>query len=138
MESARMIRPRRCATKPVRTLTTPRDARDAQGGDSPSGPWRPRKNYTVKSDNPRMARYEQVQTRIRATPAVASRDYVVVLRLIVSLAWIPLEAFAQVPCVPGLTCPPPPPNPPPTVRLTSTSSWATVYATLSLPADAFA
>ena len=77
-----------------------------------------------------------MQTRIRATPAVASRDYVVVLLLIFSLAWIPLEAFAQVPCVPGLTCPPPPDNTPPTVRITSPASGATVSGTITVTAEA--
>src|SRR3989449_6766176 len=57
-----------------------------------------------------------------------------VLLLIFSLAWIPLQAFAQLPCVPGLTCPPD--TTPPTVRITSPASGATVSGTISVTADA--
>src|SRR3989442_10420324 len=65
---------------------------------------------------------------------VARRLYAAVLPLIFSLAWIPLQAFAQLPCVPGLTCPPDPT--PPTVRITSPASGATVSGTISVTADA--
>jgi hypothetical protein len=61
------------------------------------------------------------------------------LLVIFSSAWIPLQAFAQVPqvplpCVPGLTCPPD--TTPPTVRITSPASGATVSGTISVTADA--
>ncbi len=65
---------------------------------------------------------------------VARRAYVAVLLLIFSLAWIPLQAFAQLPCVPGLTCPPD--TTPPTVRITSPASGATVSGTITVTADA--
>ncbi len=70
---------------------------------------------------------------------VARRAYAAVLLLIFSLAWIPLEAFAQLPgpCIPGLTCPPPPPDTtPPTVRITSPASGATVSGTITVTAEA--
>jgi hypothetical protein len=68
---------------------------------------------------------------------VARRAYAAVLPLIFSLAWIPLEAFAQlpVPCVPGLTCPSPDTTPP-TVSITSPASGATVSGTISVTATA--
>src|SRR5688500_18724864 len=65
-----------------------------------------------------------------------------VLPLIFSLAWIPLQAFAQLPlpelplpCVPGLTCPAPDNNPP-AVRITSPASGATVSGTITVTAEA--
>src|SRR5882672_9771981 len=60
-----------------------------------------------------------------------------VLLLIFSLAWIPLQAFAQLPlpCVPGLTCPHD--TTPPTVRITSPASGATVSGTITVTADAW-
>ena len=68
---------------------------------------------------------------------VARRAYAARLLLIFSLAWIPLQAFAQLPCIPGLTCPPPPPDTtPPTVRITSPASGATVSGTITVTADA--
>src|SRR6266403_5659276 len=70
---------------------------------------------------------------------VARRAYAAVLLLIFSLAWIPLQAFAQLPCIPGLTCPPPPPDTtPPTVRITSPASGATVSGTITVTAAASA
>src|SRR5712692_8842813 len=68
---------------------------------------------------------------------VARRAYAAVLPLIFSLAWIPLEAFAQlpVPCVPGLTCPSPDTTPP-TVSITSPTSGATVSGTITVTANA--
>src|SRR6266403_1376374 len=66
---------------------------------------------------------------------VARRAYAAVLLLIFSLAWIPLQAFAQLPCVPGLTCPPD--TTPPTVRITSPASGATVSGTITVTADAW-
>jgi Big-like domain-containing protein len=53
---------------------------------------------------------------------------------IVSLAWIPIQAFAQL-CIPGLTCPTPD-NTPPTVRITSPASGATVSGTITVTATA--
>src|SRR5712692_6646903 len=60
-----------------------------------------------------------------------------VLLLIFSLAWIPLQAFAQLPlpCVPGLTCPSPDTTPP-TVGITSPGSGATVSGTIAVTANA--
>src|SRR5712664_4862231 len=65
---------------------------------------------------------------------VARPAYVAVLLVIFSSAWIPLQAFAQLPCVPGLTCPPD--TTPPTVRITSPASGATVSGTITVTADA--
>ena len=70
---------------------------------------------------------------------VARRAYAAVLLLIFSSAWIPLQAFAQVPqvplpCVPGLTCPPD--TTPPTVRITSPASGTTASGTITVTADA--
>ena len=64
---------------------------------------------------------------------VARRAYAAVRPLIFSLAWLPLQAYAQLPlpCVLGLTCPSPP-----TVRITSPASGATVSGTISVTADA--
>src|SRR6266853_859883 len=64
---------------------------------------------------------------------VARRAYLAVRPLIFSLAWLPLQAYAQLPlpCVLGLTCPSPP-----TVRITSPASGATVSGTISVTADA--
>src|SRR2546428_449385 len=69
--------------------------------------------------------------------SVARRAYAAALLLIFSLAWIPLEALAQlpVPCLPGLTCPSPDTTPP-TVRITSPASGATVSGTITVAADA--
>src|SRR5258708_1592901 len=70
---------------------------------------------------------------------IARRAYAAVLLLIFSLAWIPLQAFAQLPgpCIPGLTAPPPPPDTtPPTVRITSPASGATVSGTITVTAEA--
>ena len=53
---------------------------------------------------------------------------------IISLAWIPLPAFAQL-CVPFLTCPTPD-NTPPTVSITSPASGATVSGTITVTATA--
>jgi Big-like domain-containing protein len=68
---------------------------------------------------------------------LAKRSYAAVLPLIFSLAWMPLEAFAQLPlpCVPGLTCPSRDTTPP-TVRITSPASGATVSGTITARADA--
>src|SRR5260370_16522379 len=68
---------------------------------------------------------------------VARRLHAAVLLLIVGLAWIPLEAFAQLPlpCVPGLTCPSPDTTPP-TVSITSPASGATVSGTIAVTANA--
>jgi Big-like domain-containing protein len=57
-----------------------------------------------------------------------------VLLAIIGLAWIPLQAFAQL-CIPGLTCPTPD-NTPPTVRITSPASGATVSGTITVTATA--
>lgn len=54
--------------------------------------------------------------------------------LIVGLAWIPAQAFAQL-CIPGLTCPSPDTTPP-TVRITSPASGATVSGTITVTATA--
>ena len=62
---------------------------------------------------------------------VARRAYAAVWLL----ALIPLQAIAQVPCVPGLTCPPPDTTPP-KVRITSPASGATVSGTITVTADA--
>jgi hypothetical protein len=56
------------------------------------------------------------------------------LVLIFSLAWVPLKAFAQIPCIPGLTCPSD--TTPPTVRITSPASGATVSGIITVTADA--
>ena len=68
---------------------------------------------------------------------VARRTYAALLPLIFGLAWIPLEAFAQLPmpCIPGLTCPPPDTTPP-TVSITSPASGATVSGTITVTANA--
>jgi hypothetical protein len=66
---------------------------------------------------------------------VARPAYLAALLLILSSAWIPLQAFAQLSCVPGLTCPPD--TTPPTVRITSPASGATVSGTISVTADAY-
>jgi len=69
-------------------------------------------------------------------PTITGRAYAAVLPLIFSLAWIPLQAFAQVPlpCLPGLTCPAD--NTPPTVRIASPASGATVSGTITVVAEA--
>jgi hypothetical protein len=51
---------------------------------------------------------------------------------IFSLAWIPASAFAQLPCVPGLTCP----TTPPTVSITSPKSGDTVSGRINVTASA--
>ncbi|HYU68110.1 MAG TPA: Ig-like domain-containing protein [Burkholderiales bacterium] len=52
------------------------------------------------------------------------------------MAWVPLQAFAQLlPCIPGLTCPSPD-NTPPTVSITSPASGATVSGTINVTASA--
>src|SRR5437879_1292344 len=68
---------------------------------------------------------------------VARRTYAALLPLIFGLAWIPLEAFAQLPlpCIPGLTCPRPDTTPP-TVSITSPASGATVSGTITVTANA--
>jgi hypothetical protein len=48
---------------------------------------------------------------------------------------VPLFASAQLPCIPGLTCPPPD-NTPPTVGITSPTSGATVGGTTNVSANA--
>jgi hypothetical protein len=56
--------------------------------------------------------------------------------VIISLAWIPQQAFAQLlTCVPGLL--PCPDTTPPTVRITSPASGATVSGTITVTADAW-
>src|SRR6185295_8399336 len=59
----------------------------------------------------------------------------VLLPLIFSLAWTVPQAFAQFPCIPGLTCPSPDTTPP-TVSITSPASGATVSGTISVTATA--
>ena len=59
----------------------------------------------------------------------------VLLPLIFSLAWTVPQAFAQLPCIPGLTCPPPDTTPP-TVTITSPASGATVSGTITVTATA--
>jgi hypothetical protein len=59
----------------------------------------------------------------------------VLLPLIFSLAWTVPQAFAQLPCIPGLTCPSPDTTPP-TVSITSPASGATVSGTISVTATA--
>jgi Big-like domain-containing protein len=54
--------------------------------------------------------------------------------VIISLAWIPQQAFAQV-CVPGLL--PCPDTTPPTVSITSPASGATVSGTITVTANAW-
>jgi hypothetical protein len=68
-------------------------------------------------------------------PTVGRRAYAAVLLLIFSLAWVPLKALAQLPCIPGLTCPPSDTTPP-TVGITSPASGATVSGTITVTADA--
>jgi hypothetical protein len=92
-----------------------------------------------------MARYEQVLRLSTAALVeqeefmltIAKRSYAAVLLLIFSLAWIPLQAFAQLPlpCIPGLTCPSPD-TAPPTVSITSPKSGATVSGTITVTASA--
>jgi len=59
----------------------------------------------------------------------------VLLPLIFSLAWTVPQAYAQLPCIPGLTCPSPDTTPP-TVSITSPASGATVSGTISVTATA--
>ncbi|MGH8707232.1 MAG: Ig-like domain-containing protein [Burkholderiales bacterium] len=54
----------------------------------------------------------------------------------IGLAWIPIQASAQLlPCIPGVTCPSPD-NTPPTVSITSPASGAAVSGTISVTASA--
>ena len=55
--------------------------------------------------------------------------------LIAGGAWFAPQASAQVPCIPGLTCPSPDTNPP-TVSITSPASGATVSGTINVTATA--
>jgi hypothetical protein len=58
------------------------------------------------------------------------------LSVVLGLAWIPSQAFAQfLPCIPGLTCPTPDTTPP-TVSITSPASGATVFGTIDITASA--
>src|SRR5438552_9263188 len=68
---------------------------------------------------------------------IVKRARVAVLLAIFGVAWVPLQAFAQVPipCIPGLTCPSPD-NTPPTVSITSPASGATVSGTINVTASA--
>ena len=68
---------------------------------------------------------------------MVKRARVAVLLAIFGVAWVPLQAFAQVPipCIPGLTCPSPD-NTPPTVSITSPASGATVSGTINVTASA--
>ena len=59
----------------------------------------------------------------------------VLLPLIFSLAWTVPQAFAQLPCIPGLTCPSPDTTPP-TVSITSPAYGATVSGTITITATA--
>jgi hypothetical protein len=56
------------------------------------------------------------------------------LSVMLGLAWIPSQAFAQF-CIPGLTCPNPD-NTPPAVSITSPASGATVSGTINVTASA--
>ncbi len=67
---------------------------------------------------------------------IVKRARVAVLLAIFGLAWVPLQASAQLlPCIPGLTCPSPD-NTPPTVSITSPASGATVSGTINVTASA--
>src|SRR5438876_7095463 len=68
---------------------------------------------------------------------IVKRARVAVLLAIFGVAWVPLQAFAQVPipCIPGLTCPSPD-NTPPTVSITSPASGSTVSGTINVTASA--
>ncbi len=58
------------------------------------------------------------------------------LSVVLGLASIPSQAFAQLlPCIPGITCPSPD-NTPPTVSITSPASGATVSGTITITATA--
>src|SRR6266853_1531367 len=70
----------------------------------------------------------------RSMPTVGRRAYAAVL-LLMFVAWVPPKAFAQLPCIPGVTCPPGDTTPP-TVRITSPASGATVSGTITVTADA--
>ena len=63
------------------------------------------------------------------------RAFAAMLSLIISGAWFVPQAFAQLPCVPGLTCPNPD-NSPPTVSITSPASGAIVSGTITVTATA--
>jgi len=68
---------------------------------------------------------------------VARRAYAAVLLLIFSVAWIPLEASAQLPPLPPVLPPlPGSDTTPPTVSITSPASEATVYGTITATATA--
>ena len=69
-------------------------------------------------------------------PTVARRAYAAILPLVLSVAWIPLQAFAQIPCIPFFTCPPSPDTTPPTVRITYPAPGATVSGTINVTASA--
>ena len=58
-----------------------------------------------------------------------------ILPLIISGAWFVPQASAQLPCIPGLTCPSPDTTPP-TVSITSPASGATVSGTITVTATA--
>src|SRR6266480_6963352 len=67
---------------------------------------------------------------------IVKRARVAVLLAIFGLAWVPLQASAQLlPCIPGLTCPSPD-NTPPTVNITSPASGATAFGTINITASA--
>ena len=66
---------------------------------------------------------------------IVKRARVAALLAIFGLAWVPLQVFAQLPCIPGLTCPGPD-NTPPTVSITSPASGATVSGTINVTASA--
>jgi len=66
---------------------------------------------------------------------IVKRARVAALLAILGLAWVPLQVFAQLPCIPGLTCPSPDKTPP-TVSITSPASGATVSGTINVTASA--
>lgn len=61
--------------------------------------------------------------------------YAAALLVIAGLGWFSPQALAQVPCIPGLTCPSPDTTPP-TVSITSPAFGATVSGTITVSASA--
>lgn len=69
-------------------------------------------------------------------PSIAKRFCASARWMIIGLAWIPIQAFAQLlPCIPGLACPSPD-NTPPAVSVTSPASGATVSGRITVTATA--
>src|SRR6266581_100807 len=66
---------------------------------------------------------------------IVSHTYAAALLAVFGLTLIPPQAFAQLPCIPGLTCPSPDTTPP-TVSITSPANGATVSGTINVTASA--